>query len=280
MERHHSLWPLLLAESIYLALILWIGDRAHLGMSLLFIGAAGLLLWERPLAPQPQGGWGRWAGLALLAGVVAACLWLWGRGLNTTEGHPLRLLPLLALVGWVLWREGWRGLGGRWREALMLFALGGPHLLADWAGLAEPLARWGARDAGYLLWYLGVEARVTGAEVWVPGGAILVTPGCSGTDLLTYLLGIAVVALLLFPLERPRWGLVLGIAAACAYLVNLTRLALLALLNAGSGRVVRSVLLAAAGGGGLAPLPLTESAAPPSTTRIDSNDRLATPVTA
>jgi exosortase/archaeosortase family protein len=77
---------------------------------------------------------------------------------------------------------------------------------------------------------------VAGAEVWVPGGAILVTPGCAGTDMLTYLLGMAVAALFLFPLPRPRWPWALAIAAVCAYGVNLTRLAILALLSAAPER--------------------------------------------
>jgi len=226
------LWVTLALELLYLLLVWRIHDNAHLGMSLLFIGATALMLMEHPPLPATPPHWSaRLFGAAVIIGVAAANIYLLGQGLKSTEQHPLRLLPMAALLGPTLWSAGYSGVLRYRRELLVLFFLGGPHLLMWWLEIPERLALWDARAAGFFLWYGGEELVIRGDSIFLQGGGIKVTPECAGSDIITYLLGIALVATMLFPLPRRRYGLVLGMAVVIAFLVNVVRVALLAVLN-------------------------------------------------
>jgi len=220
-------------ELLYLGLVWKIHDIAHLGMSLLFIGAVYLLLTERPSQPPSDApDWSaRLLGGLVMAGVAVSCIYLFGAGLKSTEQHPLRMLPVLALLGTALWSAGYRGVWDYRRELMVLFFLGGPHLLVWWLHVPDLLALFDAKVAGFFLWYSGVEVVVKDVNMYLEGGAIKITAECAGSDIITYLLGIALVSTMLFPLPRPRYALVLGTAVVIAFFTNVVRVALLAILN-------------------------------------------------
>lgn len=221
-----------LLETGYMGLIWSIHDIAHLGMSALFIAATGLVLWEAPdddlTKARP---WESVLGALLLLGVALAIPWLWMQGLNSAERHPLRLIPFGILFGGLLAFRGWTGVRQQGMALAILFFLGGPHLIMWWLEIPDLLAQWGAKWAGFLLWYTGTTVVSQGANLFLEGGGILVTPECAGSDILTYLLGIAFIALVLYPLPQRRFGLVLGSAMLIAFFVNVIRIALLAVLN-------------------------------------------------
>lgn len=228
-----ALLALLALETLYLLLVLSIGDRAHLGVSLLFIGATSLLLIDGP-APlrQPTSAGIRLAGQAIMLACVAACLYFWLQNLESTEKHPLRLLPMLMLAGVLLWRGGWAAITGNIGALMGLFFLGGPHLLVWWLNLPALLAVWSAKASAYLLWYLGADVVLQGTHIGLAGRAVNVTPECAGSDTITYLLGIGLLTLLLFPPpRRASYIPVLLMALAVAFLTNVVRIALLVELN-------------------------------------------------
>ncbi len=231
-RKNRFLIVLGMLEAAYMGLIWSIQDIAHFGMSGLFITAAGLVLWEGPAhrqtrASRPEAA----AGAVLLTAVALSIPWLWVQGLSSAEQHPLRLIPFAALFAGLLAFRGWAGVRGQTMALAILFFLGGPHLLMWWLEVPRLLAEWGAKWAGFLLWYTGTAVVSDGPKLFLEGGGILVTPECAGSDILTYLLGIAFIALTLYPLPRRRYALVLGAAVLIAFLVNVIRIALLAVLN-------------------------------------------------
>jgi cyanoexosortase A len=231
-----ALWALLALEALYVALVVHAGDRAHLGVSLVFLAAVSWLFYEDQEgdagAMEPAGGLSAAVGLGLILACAAACLYLFSQPLDTTEQHPLRLLPMLMLTGVLLWRGGPAALRRHWIKILVLFFLAGPHLLAWWLRVPDLLAAWSTSFAGYALWYLGVDVSVKVPYIAVSGTVVEITPECAGVDTITYLMGFALLALLLFPVPHRGWWKVLVLAAAVGFFTNVTRIAILAVLSA------------------------------------------------
>lgn len=144
--------------------------------------------------------------------------------------HPtsnfLGVSPFLSGVGLALIASGFKGFKQYWRELVILFFLGVPKTLIwpilDISGIT-------ARFATSLLWYTGFDVARDGFSVVLPGGAVNVNMGCSGLDSMFYLLCLAVMALLVYPLTgRKRWIVPL-VAISLAFIVNGIRVVVMAL---------------------------------------------------
>lgn len=138
----------------------------------------------------------------------------------------LGVSPFISGVGLTLFASGFRGFRYYWQELLILFFLGVPKVLLwpviDISGLT-------ARFATFILWYSGFDAYRLGFNIVMPGGAVNVNMGCSGFSGMFYLLGFAVLFLILFPLQKlQKKILVLTSSLAIAFVVNGVRVAVMA----------------------------------------------------
>jgi cyanoexosortase A len=226
-------------QAIFWTGVVWLGlsyttalwrfpDVAHLGMSLLF----GLGIWDlqgrRPHQPPL-----RMKGPdALVGGVMVGVL-----GILTwkfSSFYLLRVTPWLGGLGLVLLGFGRRGLDNYRRELTLLFFLGLPSAIAPLMPDPSPLA---AQFGGGILRLFGQDVSFTeGTHLVLPSGAVEVFRGCSGIEYMTYLLGLAVLCLTLFPVPGAGRYWVPLVGVAMGFTVNGFRVALLALLAAQDNR--------------------------------------------
>ncbi len=231
--RQRQYWLLGLVAAlgaIYAALLLKVHDTAHLGMSIIFYLAAGTLLWEKRYTLKLQSSL---FSKAIGAGLIAILLWqsfilLQDPTFVKDPPHPIvRIFPLLAGVSVSLLASGCKGLKQYWQELTILGFLGLPSILASFLPDLSPIT---AIFATCLLWYVGFDASVQGVYVHLPTGAIEVYAGCSGIESMTYLLGISVISLILFPISGLKRFFVPLLALLIGFGVNGVRVALLAVL--------------------------------------------------
>jgi cyanoexosortase A len=231
--RYSSLGLIIAIATIY-GTLLWRADEtAHLGMSLLFGAAAASLLWDKRHVLKSNS-----HGITKLIALVILSIAVWQAVLGSaiaqtgaiaplhTLNPAIRILPFAAAFGIGLFASGWKGLKQYWQEITILFFLGVPSIIA--AGLPD-LSPLTARFAGLLLYYGGLQAFVEGTHVQLSTGSVNVYAGCSGVESVTYLLGVSVVCLLLFPIKGHRRFFIPMISMFIAYFTNAARVAVLAI---------------------------------------------------
>ncbi|MEB3282886.1 MAG: cyanoexosortase A [Lyngbya sp.] len=207
--------------AIHLTLILHHGSRDLQAISFLFWFAAASLIWQkRDRLNLESGVFSSLLGLLIIAAVLL-------KSSTLATSNFLGVSPFISGLGLTLLASGFRGFKFYWRELLILFFLGVPKVLIwpviDISGLT-------ARFATFILWYSGFEASRRGFEVIMPGGGINVNMGCSGFAGMFYLLGFAVLFLILFPLKKlEKKMLVLSASVVIAFVVNGFRVAIMAL---------------------------------------------------
>lgn len=197
-------------------------DVAHLGMSALF----GLAIWdlysrrlfhESLRFHQPE---------SFLGGTVVVLLGILNLRLHSF--YLLRVTPFIGGVAVILLAFGVAGCKTYRRELGLLFFLGLPSAIAPLLPDPSPLA---AQFGGGLLTLAGVDVSFTeGTNLVLSSGAVEVFRGCSGLEYMTYLLGLAVLCLTVFPLRGPMryWVPLFGVLLGFG--VNGFRVALLAIL--------------------------------------------------
>lgn len=214
-----------------MSLIFW------LAAVLLFLEKADNLQWKSTVAS-------RISGIAIL-GILfinGGLLWVspnltqmgenWEHGFG--DAHLLRLLPFLALSGSILLWLGFSGFRQLWRELVILFFLAVPSVVIS---LIQDFSAWlaamGAAFSGGILWYLGFPVEIYDTIIALNGRAVEVAKSCSGVDLMNYLSGISVLALLLFPVQKNQkwWWLAPIMAMFLAFFINALRIILLVLLH-------------------------------------------------
>ena len=143
----------------------------------------------------------------------------------------LLLSPFLAALGLALLASGFCGLGQYYKELTVLFFLGAPQALIP--PLIDTTAIT-AKFATLVLWYSGFTVSRDGLNIYLGSGAVEVYPGCSGIEGVTYLLSLAGLFLVMFPMNWYRQFLILLVAVTIAFVVNGIRVALMAHLVATS----------------------------------------------
>ena len=215
--------------AILLTLTWRVDESDHVGMMLLFYMAIASLIQDRcgQLCLKSN------LGATLLgSGLVS---WMLAYSLSMPEqfNHFVRVAPFIAGVGLALLAAGFSGLRQFWRELTILFFLGIPRVLIASAVDISPLT---AKFSAFLLWYAGFDVTRDTVFVRLPGGAVQVYEGCSGLEAMTYLLGLAVVFMMMFPLSRPKKILTPIVAIALGFVVNAIRVALMAVLAAANNK--------------------------------------------
>lgn len=152
------------------------------------------------------------------------------RSLTLPNANFLAVSPFVSAVGLGWLAAGFSSLRQFWRELTILFFLGFPKVL--FALMTFDLSSYTARFAAYVLWYMGLPVTLQGTTILLPTGAIEVYGGCSGWESMLYLLGIAVLFLLVFPGTGAKQMLVPMMAVALGFCLNGFRVCLLAVLVA------------------------------------------------
>ena len=210
--------------SIYFMLIWRAGALAHLGVSGLFLLAAITLIWENhPSYHYRHERLASFTALLLIAGM------LWQGSYVTLHQHlPLRLFPFVSALAVALLASGFQGLRQYRRELAIMFFLGLPSLLLSLIDISELTARM----ATLLLRWDGFQVSRAGVALKLPVGNMIVHSGYSGLESIAYLLGIAVICLTLYPVNRPKQISALLAASLIGFGVNSLRVAVMATLSA------------------------------------------------
>ncbi|WP_193197756.1 cyanoexosortase A [Nostoc sp. MG11] len=212
--------------AIILTLTQRTGDFSHLGMSVLFYFAVASLVGEKRHNLNLESGlFSSLLGILLIAGVLWQSAFLTGSKLLPVFTH---IAPFVSAIGLALLASGLKGLKQYWQEITILFFLGVPKIVLTSLTDISPIT---AKFSAFILWYSGFEVSLQqDIFIRVPPGSIKVYSGCSGVELMSHLLGLAVIALLMFPLERKKKILVPIVAISIAFVVNGIRVALLAVV--------------------------------------------------
>ena len=137
--------------------------------------------------------------------------------------------PFISATGLGLLASGSKGLKQYWQELLALFCLGVPQItILSLADISELTARF----AAFVLLHLGFAVSRQGVYVALSTGAVEVNPGCSGIRNIIQLFSIAVLFLVLFPINWKQKVFVPLVAVLIAFTVNGFRVAMLAILVA------------------------------------------------
>lgn len=227
--RTYQFWLLGIATgliAIHLTLMSRANDASLLGNSVLFWAAVWSLLWpKRNILKLESGAVSSFVGTFLLALVLLKSTFISGYDVF------LRISPLISALGVALLASGFKGLKQYWRELLILcFLAPSPGAMA----LLIDISKLTAKFATVILWYLGFNVSNQGVYVNLPTGGVEVYPGCSGIESILYMLGLAVVFLVMFD-SRWHYKIIVPVVAIfIAFVVNGFRLALMAVLAANS----------------------------------------------
>lgn len=222
-------WLLAIAAglvAINLTLTWRAGDVAHLGMSILFWIAIASILWEKRQSLSFETNlFSRILGVLLMAGILLAST-------SLADENIIRVLPFISALGLGILASGFKGLKQYWQELTILFFLGVPSVL-----LSTPMTDISpitARFSAFILWYSGFAVSRQGVYISLPKGTIEVYAGCSGIEAMTYLLGLAVIFVVMFPTNLNQKILVPIVGVTLGFVVNGFRVALMAVLVASS----------------------------------------------
>ncbi|MDM9379967.1 cyanoexosortase A [Chlorogloeopsis sp. ULAP01] len=208
---------------IYISLLLRIGDIAHLGMSALFLITVASLVWEKRHSLHLKS--------EIFSSIVGALLivFFFGKSVPLIHSNLVRALPFIAAVGLSLIASGFKGLKQYLQELTILFFLGIPSIVLPSLIDISPVT---AKFAAFLLWYLGFDVARQGVYISLPTGVIEVYGGCSGMESMTYLLGVSVICLVIFPISTSKQLFVPITAVILGFVVNAFRVALMVILIA------------------------------------------------
>ena len=229
INNKQQLWLLGITASL-MAIIMTVtwksGEISQLGMSLLFYLAVGSIIWDkRHELILKSDIFSRCLGILLIAYI------LW-QSVSLTKSDLLivftRLSPLICAIAVGLLASGWRGLKQYWREITILFFLGVPELVLLKLIDVAPLT---AKFSTFLLWYSGFDVSLQ-KEIYINLGTqtVKVAAGCSGVGIISYLLGVAMIALLMFPIEEKKRIIVPIIAILLGFVANSIRVAILVII--------------------------------------------------
>ncbi|PZV08198.1 MAG: cyanoexosortase A [Leptolyngbya sp.] len=206
--------------AIHLTLVDRYVEQSFFVLSGVFWAAAASLIWQKQERLSLNSGL-----CSSLLGLLLLGLVLHSSAVNHSE-NLLNISPFLSGLGLGLLASGFKGLKQYWRELTILFFLGVPKVICEPLDISYLTAKF----AAVVLWYTGFDVSLQGANLVMPNGAVNVTAGCSGFNNVFYLLGLAVLALLMYPLSGKKRLIVPVVAIALAFISNGFRVVLVTLL--------------------------------------------------
>ncbi|MCU0525982.1 MAG: cyanoexosortase A [Elainella sp. Prado103] len=210
-------------STLSLATVWRVNDLTLLGMSGLFLLATLTLIWENH--PTYCYRHDRLASL-LAIGLIVWVVWQSGAIVSESQAE-LRLLPFVSALAIALLASGFSGLVQYRRELAIMFFLGVPNILLKQINISLLTAHATAK----ILSWKGFEVRQEDVFLYLPDASMKVHNGCSGIQSITYLLGIAVICLTLYPMARSRQIVALIGSIAIGFGVNAARVAMMTTLS-------------------------------------------------
>jgi cyanoexosortase A len=198
-----------------------------LGLSILVWFAVGSLINRKRQSLHLESGIGATLLGAFLIGIILL------RTANATVNPGLSVIPLMGGFGLALIASGFKGIRQYWRELIILGLLAVPKELGvGLFNISHFLSLLITKIVGFVLWYLGFEVSTQANQLLFPSGGVVINDACAGVGNLIYLIRVAIIFLLVFPLSnRKNIVLVPIVALALAFLMNLIRVGLLAVLS-------------------------------------------------
>ncbi len=211
--------------AIHLTLTWRIDDFNLLSSSLLFWFSVSSLVWKKRNSLLFESGV-----ISSFLGILLVAIVLW-KSAFLPGAMFLQVSPIISALGLALVASGFKGLKQYWQELVILLFLGIPNIvLPTLINLSELTAKF----TTFILWYSGFEVSRSGINITLPTGGIEVYPDCSGMESVIYLLGIAVLVLMLFPIDWGKKFFVPIVAVFLGFVINGVRVALMAVLVAAS----------------------------------------------
>lgn len=223
-----TFWLFILTGSlttIYITLLWRANDTAHLGMSALFFVAVYMVMEEKisNLVLKSD----RISQILGLLIIVFTLCNLPASPQKDVLDSVVRLSPFTFGLGISLIASGYRGIKQYWQPLIILFFLGGPSVLFTNVN-PSPLT---ARFAGFVLQSLNLDIKVSGIYILISNSNIIeVYQGCSGMESITYLLGLSVIMLILFPVPKVFNTITWFMAIIIGFVINGLRVVAMSLL--------------------------------------------------
>ena len=210
--------------AIHLSLVWKSNNSSLLGTSFLFWTAIAVLIWEkRNNLNLDSDIFSSFFGLSLIG-----MLLLKSASMSSLGGF-LYLMPILYAFGCALLASGFKGLKQYGGELLALFVLSLPKLLP--INLIN-ISLLTAKLSAFLLWYTGFDVVRSGVNIDLPSASqtIEVASGCSGVEQIFHMLGLGILFIIIFPLNRLQQIILPVFAAIVGFVVNAARVALMVLI--------------------------------------------------
>lgn len=142
----------------------------------------------------------------------------------------LYIAPFISALGLGIFASGIKGLKQYWQELVILFTLAVP--LRTIILQIIDLATLTAKFSTYLLSFLGFDVYRQGVHIILPTGSVKVIVDCAGISSIVLLLQLSVLIFINFPFHWIRKVLVIVIAICVPWVINIGRVALMAVLVA------------------------------------------------
>ena len=194
------------------------------GMSVLFWVAGCSLVWKKRNTLSLETGV-----ISSLVGTLLIALVLFDSTFPINK-FPY-VSPFISAVGLGLIASGFKGLKQYWQELLILFF---PGVANGTLLFVFDISAWTAKFATFVLWYSGFEVSRQGINITLTTGFVEVNRGCSGLQSILQLWVLAVLFLVMFPIDGCKKILVPVVATLLGFVVNGVRVALMAYLAASS----------------------------------------------
>lgn len=197
-------------------------------MNVLSWGALLSLLWDKRHTLKLESDvFSSLLGLLLIGFVIL-------RSMFVVSIDPIfELSPFIAGLGVAMLASGVKGLQQYWLELIIIFAFNAPlGILLEQIDISTLTAKF----ASINLSYLGFEVHRQGVNIILPTGAVEVNRACSGLEGIVRLVRLSVLFLVMFPVTLAKSILVPIVAVLVAFLVNVVRVALMAVLVAYSNK--------------------------------------------
>ncbi len=211
--------------AIHLTLVFKADRPAYLAISITFWAAAVSVFWDKRKRLSFESGFiSGCLGLLLVVGLVLVS------GLHSGTRF-LAALPFLSGLAIALLTSGVARLKEHRQELTLLFFLfflGMPDFVRS---QLPDITRVTAKFSTFLLWYLGLPVVLEDTHISLPNGGVEVVPACSGMLLISYMVGMAVIFLMLFPLTSVQKVIVPLAGISLGFVMNGIRVALLAFLS-------------------------------------------------
>ena len=227
--RNYGFWMGVLLSTlviINLTIFYKMDNIAHVGMSGLCWLAIYSLLWDRRGQLKF-----RQELVPMIIGIFLILVNLWfSKSIPTEkESNILSVAPFIFSLGMALLASGFQGLKQFKGELLIVFFLAIPRVLLNMFTNISPFT---AKVSSFLLHYAGFPVVLDGVFIHLPQGSVKVYEGCSGVESMTYVLSLAVVSLIMFPVRKKDQFYVPLVALIIGFFVNAFRVVLMALLVA------------------------------------------------